>query len=73
MYNAKAFGSRPNDVVEDMLRRLPGIEVRRNGSIRALGEELQNVLVDGKECFGRNYTHCDNKPARGSSRESAGI
>jgi len=52
VYNAQAFGARPNEVVEDLLRRLPGIEVSRDGSIKALGETVQNVLVDGKEFFG---------------------
>ena len=55
-YNAKAFGTRPNEVAEDLLRRLPGIEVGRDGSIRAHGEDVQNVLVDGKEFFGSNPT-----------------
>ena len=55
VYNVKAFGYRPNDVVEDVLRRLPGIEVDRDGSIRAHGEDVQNVLVDGKIFFGGDH------------------
>ena len=51
-YNAAAFGSRPSDRVEDLLRRLPGIEVERDGTIRAQGEEVQKVLVEDKEFFG---------------------
>ncbi len=51
-YNASAFATRPNAVVEDLLRRLPGIEVEADGSITAQGEEVQQVLVDGKEFFG---------------------
>ncbi|MFT5141959.1 MAG: hypothetical protein ACI84D_000570 [Thalassolituus oleivorans] len=54
-YNAAAFGSRPNATVEDLLRRLPGIEVADDGSIKAQGEDVQNVLVDGKEFFGGDY------------------
>ena len=56
VYNAKAFGARPNEVAEDLLRRLPGIEVARDGSIRAHGEDVENVLVDGKEFFGSDPT-----------------
>lgn len=50
-YNASAFTVRPNDVVEDLLKRLPGIEVEADGSIKAQGETVENVLVDGKEFF----------------------
>ncbi len=56
VYNAKAFGARPNEVAEDLLRRLPGIEVNADGSIKAHGEDVQNVLVDGKEFFGSDPT-----------------
>lgn len=51
-YNANAFQTQPNAVVEDLLKKLPGVEVDRNGTIRAQGEQVQNVLVDGKEFFG---------------------
>lgn len=51
-YNAAAFAMRPNAVVEDLLRRLPGIEVESDGSIKAQGETVRQVLVDGKEFFG---------------------
>ncbi len=51
-YNAAAFAARPNDMVEDLLRRLPGIEVEDDGTIRAQGEEVQKVLVENKEFFG---------------------
>lgn len=51
-YNAAAFKTRPNATVEDLLKKLPGIDVNRDGSIRAQGEDVENVLVDGKEFFG---------------------
>ena len=53
-YNANAFQTQPNAVVEDLLKKLPGVEVDRNGTIRAQGEQVQNVLVDGKEFFGND-------------------
>jgi len=52
VFNAAAFGTRPNASVEDLLRRLPGVEVAADGSIKAQGEDVQKVLVDGKEFFG---------------------
>ncbi|MXX34027.1 MAG: TonB-dependent receptor [Gemmatimonadetes bacterium] len=55
-YNPAAFQTPPNATVEDLLRRLPGIEVAADGSIKAQGEDVQNVLVDGREFFGRDPT-----------------
>ncbi|MXW63911.1 MAG: TonB-dependent receptor [Bacteroidetes bacterium SB0662_bin_6] len=55
-YNAAAFAVRPNDMVEDLLRRLPGVEVEDDGTIRAQGEEVQKVLVEDKEFFGDDPT-----------------
>ncbi|MEZ5041083.1 MAG: outer membrane beta-barrel protein [Saprospiraceae bacterium] len=53
-YNADAFKTQPNAVVEDLLKRLPGVEVERDGTIRAQGEQVNQVLVDGKEFFGND-------------------
>lgn len=51
-FNADAFQTRPNAVVEDLLKKLPGVEVERDGTIRAQGEQVRRVTVDGKEFFG---------------------
>jgi Outer membrane protein beta-barrel family len=51
-YNAGSFKTKPNAVVEDLLKKLPGIEVAKDGSIKAQGETVQRVLVDGKRFFG---------------------
>jgi hypothetical protein len=53
-YDAKAYRVKPDAVVEDLIRKLPGIEVDRAGNIKALGEDVGNVLVDGKEFFGND-------------------
>jgi hypothetical protein len=50
-YNASAFRTKPDANVEDLLKKLPGIDVDRNGNIKAQGESVQKVLVDGKEFF----------------------
>lgn len=55
-YNVLAFPTPPNAMVEDLLKRLPGIEVDPDGSIKAQGEQVENVLVDGKEFFGKDPT-----------------
>ncbi|MFP5041885.1 outer membrane beta-barrel protein [Parasediminibacterium sp. JCM 36343] len=51
-YNAGSFKTKPNAVVEDLLKKLPGVEVAKDGTIKAQGEQVQRVLVDGKRFFG---------------------
>ncbi|MEM7513745.1 MAG: carboxypeptidase regulatory-like domain-containing protein, partial [Bacteroidota bacterium] len=53
-YNAEAFKVQPNATVEDLLKRLPGVEVESDGSVKAQGETVQRVTVDGKEFFGND-------------------
>ncbi len=55
-YNAKAFKTQANDNVEELLKKLPGIEVEDDGTIKAHGEEVEKVLVEGKEFFGNDPT-----------------
>ncbi len=53
-FNAGSFQTRANANVEDLLRKMPGMEVQTDGSIRAQGEQVQRVMVDGREFFGRD-------------------
>lgn len=53
-FNAKAFKTKPDAVVEDLLKKLPGIQVDRAGNVKAMGEDVRKVLVDGKEFFGND-------------------
>ena len=55
-YNADAFNVKAHEAVEDLLKRLPGVEVAKDGSIKAQGEEVSKVLVEGKEFFGNDPT-----------------
>lgn len=50
-YNADSYKTQPNAVVEDLLKRLPGVEVGSDGKITANGKEVTKILVDGKEFF----------------------
>ncbi|RYD57836.1 MAG: hypothetical protein EOP56_06050 [Sphingobacteriales bacterium] len=50
-YNAGAFKTRPDASTEELLKKLPGIDVDRAGNIKAQGEGVTKVLVDGKEFF----------------------
>ncbi|MEL6629982.1 MAG: outer membrane beta-barrel family protein [Bacteroidota bacterium] len=53
-YNAGAFQPQAGEVVEDLLNRLPGVEVDAQGNVKAQGENVRKVLVDGKEFFGND-------------------
>jgi len=53
-YGAGSYQVKPDAVAEDLLKKLPGVQVDRVGNIKAQGEEVQNVLVDGKEFFGND-------------------
>lgn len=51
--NANAFKTVPNASAEQLVLKMPGIVVE-NGVIKAQGEEVKKVLVDGKEFFGED-------------------
>lgn len=53
-YNAGSFKVQPNANVEDLLKRLPRVKVEKDGTIKAQGEKVNRVLVDGKEFFGND-------------------
>lgn len=50
-FAAEAFKVRPNAVVEDLLKRLPGVEVSADGAITVAGKPVSKVLVDGHQFF----------------------
>lgn len=51
-FNAGSFKTKPNANVEDLLKKLPGVQVEKDGTVKAQGETVQKVYVDGKEFFG---------------------
>ena len=64
VYNASAFETQAHEVVEDLLRKMPGVEIESDGSIIAQGEKVEQVLVDGKQFFdGNTKTATKNLPA----------
>ncbi|NBO72713.1 carboxypeptidase-like regulatory domain-containing protein, partial [bacterium] len=51
-FSADAFKTDKNASAEDLVRKLPGMEVDASGSVKAQGEQVRRVLVDGKPFFG---------------------
>lgn len=50
-FNAASFKTRPNAVVEDLLKKLPGVDVDEEGNITVNGKKVSRILVDGREFF----------------------
>lgn len=50
-FKAAYFKTRQNAVVEELLKRLPGVQVDRDGTIRVNGEIVRYIMVDGRPFF----------------------
>lgn len=50
-FNSENFKTVPNAVVEDLLKKMPGIEVDKSGAITVNGKTVTKVYVNGKEMF----------------------
>jgi hypothetical protein len=53
IYDAKAFKTHKDANVEDLVTKMPGI-TKEGGEVKAYGEKVQKVLVDGQEFFGED-------------------
>ncbi|HEX6223702.1 MAG TPA: TonB-dependent receptor [Chryseolinea sp.] len=51
-FDAGAFKTNKNATVEELLKKLPGVEVDSEGNVKAQGEQVERVTVDGKDFFG---------------------
>ena len=51
-FNASAFNTLPQALVEDLLKKLPGVDVDVEGKITVNGRKVNRILVDGREFFG---------------------
>lgn len=51
-FNSKAFKTQPNAKVEELLKKLPGVQVDKDGTVKSQGKTVEKILVDGKEFFG---------------------
>jgi hypothetical protein len=50
-FNSENFKTQPNAVVEDMLKKMPGVTVESDGTVKVNGQTVRRVLVNGKEFF----------------------
>lgn len=52
VFNADAFKVNPDASAEDLVAKMPGVVVGQDGTVEAQGEQVQRVMVDGREFFG---------------------
>ena len=50
-FNTENFKTQPNAVVEDLLKKLPGVTVDKDGTVKVNGQKVNRILVNGKEFF----------------------
>jgi len=50
-YNASSFKVTDNDMLEDLLKKLPGVEVASDGTVTANGQTISKITIDGKTFF----------------------
>ena len=63
-YKASAYPVRANAPVEDVLKKLPGVDVDANGNVTAQGKQVTKVRINGKDFFGGDVqTATKNLPA----------
>lgn len=63
-YNMDAFNVRQNSLLEEALKLLPNVQVRRDGTVIAHGKQISRVQVDSKNFFGGEVlTATRNLPA----------
>ncbi len=56
IYDAAQFRDSTETTVEDLLRKLPGVEIDGNGQIKIEGKPIKKMLIEGTDMFGRQYT-----------------
>jgi hypothetical protein len=63
-FDARAYKVREGDAVEQMVKKLPGVEVDKSGKITTEGEPIKKIRLNGKDFFGDDATAAlQNLPA----------
>ncbi|MDN3658226.1 outer membrane beta-barrel protein [Ferruginibacter paludis] len=51
-YSASQYKVNPDATTEDLIKKMPGITVDKDGTVTAHGEQVKKVTIDGKDFFG---------------------
>lgn len=55
VFNAKSFLQGNEQVVEDLLKKIPGLSIDQNGTIKVGNQEIEKVMIDGDDFFEKGY------------------
>ena len=55
IFDAKAFAQGNEEVVEDLLKQIPGLTIDSDGSIKVGNQEVEKVMVEGDDFFEKGY------------------
>ena len=56
IYNIRNFLSSEEETLEDVLKKLPGLEVSETGQINYNGKQIEKILIEGEDLASKNYT-----------------
>ena len=55
VFDAKSFLQGNEQVVEDLLKKIPGLNVLTDGTIKIGNQEVEKVMIDGDDFFEKGY------------------
>ena len=55
VFNADSFKQGNEQVVEDLLKKIPGLNIDANGTIKVGNQEIEKVMIDGDDMFEKGY------------------
>lgn len=55
IFDISSFKQGEESVVEDILRKLPGVEVSETGTIKVDGREVEKIMIEGDDFFKKGY------------------
>ncbi len=55
MFNADSFKQGNEQVIEDLLRKIPGLNIDSDGTIKVGNQEIEKVMIDGDDMFEKGY------------------
>lgn len=55
VYNANSFKQGNEQTVEDLLKKIPGLNIDANGTIKVGNQEIEKVMIDGDDMFEKGY------------------
>lgn len=55
VFDAKYFSQGNEQVVEDLLKKIPGLSISDDGTIKVGNQEIENIMIDGDDMFDKGY------------------